>query len=84
MVSRSLNPFSDVTGQIERDAIIKILSLLHIEDQRREALLHAIDGGSSSEYLLHKMQMFQAVVPSLKDGYLAISDRGKLALENMQ
>lgn len=84
MISRYLNPFSDITDQIERDAIVKILSLLHIKDQQREALLHAIDGGGSSEYLLHKMQMFHAVVPSSKDGYLAISDRGKLALENMQ
>jgi hypothetical protein len=84
MVSRSLNPFSDVTDQIERDAIVKILSLLHIKDQQREDLLHAIDGGSSSEYLLHKMQMFGLVQSDSEDGYLTISERGEFAFDDMQ
>lgn len=84
MVSRSLNHFSDVTDQIERNAIVKILSLLHVKDQKREALLHASDGGSSSEYLLHKMQMFGLVQPGLEDGYLTISERGEFALVGMQ
>lgn len=84
MVSCSLNPFSDVADKAKSDAIVKVLSLLHTQDQTRETLLHAIGSGDSSEYLLHEMQMFGLVQSGSEDGYLTISERGEFALNDMQ
>lgn len=84
MKSSYINPFSDITDKAKRDAIVKILSLLHTQDQTLETLLHAIGSGNSSEYLLREMQMFGLVQPGSEDGYLTISERGEFALDGMQ
>lgn len=84
MATRSLNPFHDVADKTKRDAIVKILTLLSEKEQPESALIKHSGVGSNALYLLGEMRMFGLIQPSVRDGFIALQDRGTYALNEMK
>ncbi|EGT0654320.1 hypothetical protein JAG29_002984 [Citrobacter freundii] len=84
MATCSVNPYHDIADKNKQSAIVKILALLKEEELTKESLIGRSGKGSSTEFLLNELMMYGLIQPSIKDGFVSLSDRGEYALNEME